>query len=236
MSTAAPQPQFAPPAYPPPPPPRSSGSGCWLGIALGCLGIVVVSIVLCAGGVWWAKNNAGKLVANIARQAIVAGIEASELDAQEKKEVTAQIDRVVNAYASGKLTNDELQKLMQELEDSPVLMLIQIFGIEKTYLEPSGLTAEEKQAGKRTIQRVFRGIFDKKIEANQMQELMPQSMKDRMQGDKSGGAKPTDDELKEYLAKLKKLADDAEIPDEDFKIDVSDELKKDIDKVLVGKE
>jgi len=228
--------QFPTQAYPPPQEP-SSGSGCWLYLLLGCLGTLVLSVVLCGFGVWWVKNNAGKLVAMGVRTVIVSVIEGSQLDAAEKKEVIAQIDRVIDAYKAGKISDKELERLFKEMEDSPVLALIQIWGVEQMYVEPSGLTAEEKRAGRRTIERVFRGIIEKKLTQEDFQEAMPQSMRDRGQGGKADpNARPSDAEVKEFLANLQEKADEAEIPDEEYKIDVSDELKKDIDKVLVGKE
>jgi chorismate mutase len=228
--------QFPPAAYPPPQEP-SSGSGCWLYLLIGCLGTLVLSVALCGFGVWWVKNNVGKVVAMGVRTVIVGIIDGSQLDANEKKEVIAQIDRVIDAYKAGKLTDQELQQLFKELEDSPIVALIQIWGMEQAYLEPSGLSAEEKQAGRRTIERFFRGVMEKKLTLQEFQDAMPPSMQNRVQGEKANpNDRPTDDEVKEFLANLKKKADGAEIPDEEFKIDISDELKKDIDKVLAGKE
>ena len=237
MSNPYPQQQFPPQGYPPPQEPKS-GSGCWLYLLIGCLGTLVLSVALCGFGVWWVKNNAGKLMASGVRAFIVSIIDESQLDAEEKKEVTAQIDRVVNAYKADKISGEEVQQLFKELEDSPIIALIQIWGIEQMYLTPSGLSAEEKQAGKRTVERVFRGIIEKKLTQQEFQDAMPQSMRDRTDSEKGGeaNAKPTDAEVKEFLANLKKKADEAEIPDEEYKIDISDELKKDIDKVLAGKE
>jgi hypothetical protein len=238
MSNPSPQQQFAPPAYPPAPQPQqSSGGGCWLYALIGCLGTLVLAVVLCGVGGWWLSKNAGKMIAAGIRTVIVAGINESQLDAQEKKEVIEQIDRVVNAYNAGKVKPEELEKLLNGLKDSPVLALIQVWGVEKMFLEPSGLTTEEKQAGHRSIERVFRGIVEKKIDHSEFQDAMPDSMRQQVEGGKGQPrTKPTDEEVKEFLANLKKLADDAEIPDEEFKIDVSDELKKDIDKLLEGKE
>ena len=42
-------------------------------------------------------------------------------------------------------------------------------------------------------------------------------------------------EIRQMLANLKKLADDAGIPDEGFQVDVGDEVKKVVDKALEGK-
>jgi hypothetical protein len=228
--------QFPPQAYPPPQEP-SSGGGCWLYLLIGCLGTLVLSVALCGFGVWWVKNNAGKLMAMGVRTVIVSVIEGSQLDAAEKKEVIAQIDRVVDAYKAGKITDKELELLFKELEDSPILALVQIWGFEQMYVEPSGLTAEEKQAGRRTVERIFRGIIEKKVTQGWFQEALPPSMRDRLQGEKADpNARPSDAEVREFLANLKKKADEVEIPDEAYKIDISDELKKDIDKVLAGKE
>ena len=63
---------------------------------IGCLGVVVVSASGLRGGIWYVQQNAGKWVAGIAREAIVATINASEIPAEEKTEVIAQVDRVVN--------------------------------------------------------------------------------------------------------------------------------------------
>lgn len=236
MSNPYPQQQFPTQSYPPPQP-QSSGSGCWLGLLIGCLGTAVLGIVLCAGGVWYVGKNAGKLVAGAVRKVIVDVVEESQLEAQEKTEVIAQIDRVVNAYSAGKISNEEVQTLLEDLQDNPVFELMQVYGVEQTYLEPSGLTAEEKQAAKRVLARVFRGMNEEKIDRAEFEEAMPESMQPQ-DGDKAV-AKPaekiSDDDVKTFISNLKKLADEAEIPDEDFQIDISDELKKDIDKVLAGK-
>jgi hypothetical protein len=219
-------------------PQQSSGSGCWIGLLVGCLGAIVLSVVLCGVGAWWVKNNVTQLIATVAREAIVAVINESELDPQEKTEVIAQVDRVVSAFKSGKLKPEEVEKLFEEMEDSPIFVLIQIYGVEKMYLEPSGLSAEEKQAGKRVFERVFRGIHEKKIAQGEFETAMPESMQHQAEEDPQMKQTPqiSDEDVRKFIANLKKLADDAQIPDEAFQVDISDELKKDIDKVLAGKE
>jgi hypothetical protein len=195
-------------------------------------------VLLCVGGVWWVQSNFTKLIATVAREAIVAGINESELAAQEKTEVIAQIDRVVNTFKAGKLNTDEVEKLFEDLQDSPIFVLIQIWGAEKVYLEPSGLSAEEKLAAKRALERVFRGVHEKKITHEQFEGAMPESFHAEAEAE-DPAAKPkkvSDEDVRTFVANLKKLADDAQIPDEPFQIDISDELKKDIDKALAGKE
>jgi hypothetical protein len=46
----------------------------------------------------------------------------------------------------------------------------------------------------------------------------------------------SDDEVREMLARLKQLADEAQIPDEPFTVDIGDTMKQVVDKALAGKE
>ena len=62
---------------------------------------------------------------------------------------------------------------MQEFQNSPAFLLISAWGLEKAYLEPSGLPDEEKEQGRRTIQRAFRGLCEKKITPEQFRSVAP---------------------------------------------------------------
>ncbi len=241
--------QFTPYEQKPPPfyqePQRSSGGGCWLGVLIGCLGVFVVSVLLCAGGVWYMQQNASKWVAGMVREVIVAGVKNSEIPEGEKTEVIAQIDRVVDAFKQGKIKGEDLEPVMKKLEKSPVFLMMQTWGLEKTYLDPSGLSDEEKAAGRRTIERAFRGLVEQKITQRQFTGVVPQpppgqadvnfeSGKAVVKTSRPGGSPLTDEEVRKMLADLKKLADDAEIPDEPFTVDIGDEVKKLVDEVLTG--
>jgi hypothetical protein len=243
--------QFAPYQDQPPPflqqPQQQSSSGCLWGLLIGCGGVGLVCALLCVGGVWYVKQNAGKWVAGMAREVIVAVIEESEIADEEKAEVIAQVDRVVNAYKQGRISEQDLERLMQEFQSSPAFMMISAWGLEKAYLDPSGLSDEEKEAGRRSIQRAFRGLVEKKITQEQFARVMPQDNSDvRMdvaattdggkavvKNSERPGQALTDEEVRKLLADLKKLADDAEIPDEPFEIDISDEVKKAVDQAGV---
>jgi hypothetical protein len=242
--------QFAPYEQQPPPfyqePPRSAGGGCGLTFLIGCFGMFVVGVLLCAGGVWYVRQNADKWVAAMVREVIVASINSSEIPAGEKTEVIAQIDRVVEAYKKGRIKPQDLEPMMKKLETSPAFLLIQTWGLEKAYLDPSGLPAEEKEAGRRTIERAFRGLCEQKITQQQFSGVVPQQQfqsaevkidngKTVVKQRRGPGNQLTDEEVRKLLADLKKLADDANIPDEPFEIDIGDEVKKLVDEVLAGK-
>jgi hypothetical protein len=232
------QPGFPQQAYGPAPPPQSGG-GCGCGIVVGCLGVVLIVMVLCGGGVWWASRNVERLVAMGVRQVIVALVNDSDLPQQEKTEVITQIDRVVDAFAEKKISQAELQQIGEELQKSPVFVVIGAWGLEKIFIEPSGLSDDEKQAAKRTLSRAMRGVMEKKISEQQFTGALPQTDQAGALGKpprpRPGNRQVTDAEVRKMIADLKQLADDAGIPDEEIAIDIGDEVKKVVDKALEGK-
>jgi hypothetical protein len=242
-------------------PPKASGSGCWMGLLLGCGGIVLVSVLACAGGVWYVQQNADKWVMGLVREGIVGVIQESEIPDGQKSEVIAQVDRVVNAYKARQINLEDMERLFEELEDSPVFLLIDVWGMEKQYLDSSGLSDEEKQAGRRVFERAMRGVYEKKLDPEQIHDLLPYQFEEDVdlamdadneeapEGDDAADArmpdeaetgpsfdpKPiTDDDVRKMIADVKKLADDRGIPDEPFAIDIGDEVKKVVDKALPG--
>ncbi|MEX2175267.1 MAG: hypothetical protein WD872_12975 [Pirellulaceae bacterium] len=261
-------------------PPRSSGSGCGWGLLIGCLGMVVVSLLVCAGVAIYVQQNFDKWAAGFARQVIVAMIEESEIPAGEKAEVIAQVDRVVDAYKARQIDSDDLEQIMTEIGESPVFSLIGLWGMEKQYLDPSGLSPEEKAQGRRAFERALRGVYEKKISQEELQSALngpftdvsailaesgdepaneppaeppapeatdvapaevepakdlaepPAEMTDE---DEFAGEQMTDEQVRAMIARLKKLADEASIPDEPFTIDIGDEVKQAVDAALAKK-
>ena len=138
---------------------------------------------------------------------------------------------------------EDLEPVLKNLEKSPVFVMMQTWGLEKTYVEPSGLSDEEKVQGHRTIERAFRGLVEQKITHEQFTGVVPspppghadvkvENGKTVIKTSRGDSTLLTDEEVRTMLADLKKLADDAEIPDEPFTIDIGDEVKRIVDRGL----
>src|SRR5687767_7301345 len=84
-------------------PPKKSGLSLLASLLLIFFGFVFLGGVVCIAGVWYVASNLDKWVVGIGREAIVAGINDSELPEGEKTEVITQVDRVVSAYKEGKI-------------------------------------------------------------------------------------------------------------------------------------
>jgi len=226
-------------------PPRRSGTNWLLGLLLAGFGVLLLGGALVIGGVWYVASNIDRWLVHFGREAIVSLIEDSEIPAQEKKEVIEQVDRVVNLYKERKINQQDLSRVLEELQNSPALTVISLYGIDDSYLSDTKLSEQELAQGHRAFQRVIRGIYEGKIDEDDLYGALPDFREDVAQASNKGPQvrpasttdpdKIADDDLREAITRLKVMADNAQIPDEPFQIDIGDEFKKAVDKALAGK-
>ena len=211
-------------------------------ILVGCLVTLGLCVVLCAGVGFWAYSSAKGFVADLSKQAVEAALEEAQLPPQEEAAILEQFERVSDGFETGDVTFEEVGKVIENVAKSDIVGLIALQAIETKYLNSSGLSDEEKSEAKRTIMRIVRGATEKKLDQEDIKKLTDHFL---LEPDPSAEALPedigaddwkqslTDDELRELLADAKALADEKEIPDEDFEVRISDILRDAIDDVLV---
>jgi hypothetical protein len=221
------EPYATPGSTPGTPAQKKSGCGC-VGCLLGCLGVSVVVAIIAGIGMWYVV----KKLPDMARQGIASVVEESELEDADKKMVMQQVDRLVDGYKQGKVDMQKLGKLTEEFVQSPLMDLLVAFAAKKNYIEPSGLSPEEKAEAEKTLHRVARGVIEEKITQEQLDVALNHISTKTPNGARQFKEKVTDEELRAFLSESKKLADDAMISDEDVKVDVGAELKKLVDKAL----
>jgi hypothetical protein len=231
-------------------PRRSSGMSWLLGLVLVLLGFLTLGGVVCVAGVWYVATNVEGWLVSLGREAIVAGINDSDLPQAEKDEVIAQVDRVANAYKEKKINQQDLEKFMTELQDAPAMQALALYGIDEIYLSEANLPPAELAAARRTFQRAIRGVLEGKISQDTLLASFPQEDElMQLAQNADGNLKPEDvrlvgnapgddvntEDLREMLVKLKVACDNAGIPDEDYQPDIGDEVKKLVDRLLEGK-
>lgn len=217
-------------------PPQRSGRNWLLSLVLIGLGFVFLGGVVCVAGVWYVASNIEGWVVGLGREAIVAGINDSELPPEEKQEIITQVDRVVAAYKEGKLTQADLERVMTELEDAPAIKALAMYGIENEYLEDSNLDEQELAQARTTFNRVLRGVYEGKISDETFWNALPDGEGEPVNlASTAANENAQDDELRLTIAKLKVLADNARISDDPFTLDIGDEVKKLVDQALAGK-
>lgn len=195
-------------------------------VKVGCIAALVVFVLLVAGVVVFIAMSWRGWAAEGIKQVGTQAVAQAQLPPDQRDRIVARISAVADDFKAGKITTEQFGQVMERIATSPVLPLGMVQVAEAQILKPSTLSAEEKAAGERSLQRFARGVFEGKlVQADVEAVITPIS-------DTSGGQKwnlkpnPTADEVKAFLEKARVMADTAKIPDEPFTINFADEIDK----------
>ncbi|MEK7866934.1 MAG: hypothetical protein AAB434_09655 [Planctomycetota bacterium] len=200
------------------------------GVLKGCLIVAAILVVLAACAGVYVALKWKSWAADAARAAVRDSVEGSQLSEDQKKRVIARIDRFADDFESGKVSIEQVTKVFEEIASGPLLPLTMVYAAKEKYIKPSALSADEKAAGTRSLERVARGVYEKKIPQSALEELTAPISTTNAQGQKQLKETLTTEELNAFLAAAKKKADDAGMPDEAFTVDIATEIENAIDK------
>ena len=198
----------------------------------GCLIVFVVILVLGIIAAIWISRNWREWASTFGADALKQTIQQTDLPQEEITDINVQIDRVAGAFRTGDLSAEQMGAFFENFLKSPLMTTLAMSMIDKKYIDPSGLSDEEKAAARVTVQRFMRGAIDKKISDADLNKAMEPVSTKKPDGTLELKEKVTDDELKEFLATAKEQADAAGIPAEVEAVDPSDEFKRLVDKTL----
>jgi ABC-type transporter MlaC component len=163
-----------------------------------------------------------------------AAVNDSSIPQEQKTSINQRVDQVVKDWKDGKVSMEQLGEVIEAIAQSPVMPLAMVGLADRQYVEPSAMTKDEKDAGRRSLQRFARGVYEKKIPQSATDELLKTVQVTDGSGNRQMKQVLTPEELRAFLDLAKKHADDAKMPDEAFEINYADEINKAIDKVLAG--
>lgn len=208
-----------------PPPALTSRRGS---VVVGCLvALVIVIAIALAGGIYVWMSWKG-WAASITRATVREVLKESNLAEDQKQAITAEIETLTKDFEEGRVSLDDLQRVGEEIAQSPLLPLAAVQAAKEKYIDGSEMSAEEKAASERTLQRFARGVHERKI--TPAEEKITDAIKPivRLKPGNNWELKdnPTRLELDQFLANCKAEADAAQIPDEPFVIDFAAEIRK----------
>lgn len=205
------------------------GAGC-----IGCMVAVgILLVLLIAGGFYVKAKWKGWTVSGI-RQVVQNGLDESKLPQDQITALLGEYDRVGEKFKKGDIGFDELADLGEKLADSPAVPFAAVMVVDTAYLTRSTLNDEQKADIIRSLERYARGISEKKISQSTLertlQPIAVRTGKSNWQIREPGIV--TDQDLLDLGARAKTNADEAQIPDESFDVDLVGEVRKIIDEVL----
>jgi len=214
--------------------PKKSGGGCTTAI-IGCLVICLVLAGLACGLGIYGWMNRVMLGANIAESVANSMIDESDLPEEQKVRMKEQTSRLAKGVRDGDITLEQVGQVGEKIAESPAMTAIPVEVARAKYIEPSGLSDEEKADAKKQLQRVAHGAFEEKISEEELKGLLDGRIADEQpDGNLQFRENVPDEDLRELVTAAKQLADDKGIPDQNYEVDLAAELKKAVDEVLLG--
>lgn len=209
---------------------RSLLSSCMIG----CLIMFVVLALVIGILAFWISQNWRDWASSLGADALKDGINATELPEDEKVDIEVQIDRLAEELRTGRLTGRQMQFIVGQLQESPLMTTLVASAIDRKYLAGSGLDEAEKTAGRQTIRRFLRGAIDGQIEQRGIDAAMTHVATRREGSDWELKDRLSDEDLRDFLAEAKQQADEADIPEEAEDLDPSDEFKRIVDEAMLA--
>ncbi|QDU76208.1 hypothetical protein Pan97_32530 [Bremerella volcania] len=214
--------------------PKKSGGGCTTAI-IGCLVVCLVLAGVACGVGYYVYINIGVMAANLAESQLNAAIDEFDLPEDQKAGMKEQVSRVAQGYRDGDISMEQLGSVAENILESPAFTAVPVEIARSKYIEPSGLSDEEKADAKKQLQRIAHGAFEKKISEDELKALLDGRIADEQpDGNLQFRDNVPDEDLRDLVASAKDLADEKGVADQNFDIDLAAELKKAVDKALMG--
>jgi hypothetical protein len=209
---------------------QNSSSGCLKFFVVGCLVFVVLTIVAAGGIFYVVKNKGAEMIAFGVSKATEKVVEESGLPEEDKEGVRQQMARVTERIAARELGFDRLEVLSESFETGPLPGLFFLQGLQQGPVERSGLSPEEKEDSRRTIERLQHRLVEGTVSAKEIfkevRRMADGDVENAFESDLS------DDEVRSLVESIRTMANEAEIPDGTFRVDVVGEVRKVVDLLL----
>jgi hypothetical protein len=189
-------------------------------IIMGVIFVCVVVAAIYVGTHWkgWVATAANNAAQQIVRD--------SGLPQDQQASILADIRQLGDDFTSGKVTTEQLGKITETVAESPLLALAGVQAARQKYIEPSDMTAKEKEDAVLALQRFARGVHEKKIPKEAIDDVVKPVAELLPNGRWKLKDKPTRMEIDQLIENAKAKADEVMIPNEPFDLNIADELKK----------
>jgi len=203
---------------------RFSGNrGGILKVLLIIFGVLFLCVVL--GAVYvamhWKQWTAD--FANVAAQELIRD---SGLPDDQREKILADIRQLGDDFKTGKISTEELSRVVKTVSESPLVPLAGVQVARHQYIEPSDMTEAEKSSAILSVQRFARGVYERKIPKNAVDDVVKPIADLRQNGRWRLKEHPTRMELDQFIQNCKARADEAMVPNEAFDVNIAEELGK----------
>jgi hypothetical protein len=228
-------------------------SSCLKMLGIGCVVLVVVLVIAIGTGVYFIKTKGLELVSSAITSMTEKVLQESQLTDVEKEGVRGEISRLTMRMKAGEISLDHMRKLADGIQQGPLPTLFFLQGVATGNLIPPDIPTEEKTSARLNAQRLQRAAVEGKVTPQALQEVLKAIPRDGNDSPKAEQEPPswnlesprqemtgpfkkeiTPEDWRPVMTLIKKLADDAGIPNEPYQLELTQEIRKLLDEVLAS--
>jgi hypothetical protein len=180
-----------------------------------------------------------RMIASTVNLAVHSFLTETPLPEDQKKAIIYQTDRLYTAFLDKKIKLEDLTTVVEHLLKGPTFPVGALYFSLNDYVDASALSEAQKADAHLQVGRMSRAGMAGKFTAPDLQPIVdliktpPLDPKQTPPKDKTL-IKPTlsPEELQQAIALTRKLADDAQEPNEPYTFDPSQHIRKAVDQVL----
>lgn len=216
---------------------EKSGGGAAKFCLIGCLVLFIAALVAGFVAVQVVKSGARTLIAKGIEFGFKAGMDGDGISAADQEEVMGPIRGFTQDIRDGNVTLEQGTSVAEDVSKimGDVMPALQARRFDKTFLQASDLSAEEKQAGSVLVSRYAYGKATGKISGYDITSHMTDS-KEVPRSDGQGTRTVTTpkkslttEEVRAVLATMKSAVDEGGVPEGKQEVDLQAIVQKAID-------
>ena len=117
-----------------------------------------------------------------------------------EQQILAEIKQFGDDFKTGKISTEELSRVAKTITESPLIPLAGVQVARHKYIEPSDMTETEKAEANLAVQRFARGVYEKKIPKDAVDEVTKPIAETKQNGGWKTKENPTRMELDQFIA------------------------------------
>lgn len=218
------------PQTPPVAPQRKSS---WFKYCLfGCLGIALISVLVCGGGLYFVTKNARSLTSGAITGIARAAVNETPIPSDQKTRINAQLDRVSDEFVAKRLSMEQVGSVLETIVQSPEFAIGAAYYTAKSHILKSTLDASAKTEAQSTFMRLVHGYMEDTIDDADFQSVIaPLYTSDANGNQKFKSTLPTG-ELILMIQSAREVVEAAGVPMDVLELDVATTVERSVDDML----
>ena len=191
----------------------SLGPACMVVVIFGLIGLCILFATMSM----MLLNKQGEMAENGLRQQLIPWVEEKSLLSQNDREIiVSKLEEIADMAGRDELTKRQISRLGIRLTQSTILQWGAVESLNRI-AQSSGLSGEEKEQISRSCDRWLHSAESGRLNMHDMEFATQRvCVKDPKSGTLLPRENLTDEELRDFLRRVKTMCDQQMIPDEEF--------------------